>query len=170
MSRIIRTVSLTKETDRLAANKPNFSSWVREQLIRDEREVSQTHVTPELFNRDGLCSPSMTPRCNLCYPEGKPPLELIKKWNTLRQASTYYPLPDNQGRGEYPESVRQVKMKESVAIIKSELKDYFSKRTDIVNSDFAIGDEKKNKNEPLDPPLREKKYLRRALRWIWAYI
>lgn len=170
MSRIIRTVSLTKETDKIAANKPNFSSWVREQLIRDEREVSQTHVTPEIFNRDGLCSPSMSPRCNLCYPKGKPPLELIKKWNELRFAATYYALPDNKGKSEYPESVRQVKIKEAVAIIKSDLEKYHSLRQDIEQPDFAIGDEKKNKNEPLDPPLREKKYLRRALKWIWAYI
>lgn len=40
--RIIKTISLCEETAKLAANIPNFSEWVRYQLLqRDEKRREQ---------------------------------------------------------------------------------------------------------------------------------
>ncbi len=82
MSRIIRTVSLSKRTDELASKKSNFSKWVRDQLLLDHQNVSLIHVTKTIFEEKGICNPFADPRCGICYPHGKPKPEDGRLFNT----------------------------------------------------------------------------------------
>ncbi len=163
LSRIIRTVSLTKETDELAAQKPNFSSWVRNQLILDRQNVSLTHTAPDVFEKYGVCSPSMTPRCGICFPYGKPTQELIRKYNSEKDRASYRILSDNRGREKYPEYKIRENMKEVVHNLQEATKNHYG---GIIPDNTP----KNNEVEPFTPPVRERKYLRRALRYIWSFI
>ncbi len=82
MSRIIRTVSLDKHADELASKKSNFSAWVRKALEEDYQNVSLIHVTKAIYEKDGICNPTASPRCTICYPYGKPTMQLIRKYNS----------------------------------------------------------------------------------------
>ena len=84
MSRIIRTVSLDKESDEIAGTKSNFSSWVRTQLKEESSKVNFKHVTKSIFEKRGICNPSASPRCGICYPYGKPMIEDIRRYNNIR--------------------------------------------------------------------------------------
>ena len=142
MSRIIRTVSLDQESDKLAAKKPNFSKWVREQLKLQDQSFLNSHVTVSLFREKGICNPSASPRCNICFPHGRPAREDIREFNTGTITSQ-----------ELQEITKKkfvsIKSSETLAITRSE--------------EFGI-------KEPLTPPLRERKYLRRFLKAVWSWI
>ena len=139
MSRIIKTVSLDKKTDAIASQKPNFSAWVRNQLLNEDEDFQNTHVTLSIFREKGICNPSASPRCAICYPHGKPTLPNIKAWN--------------QGLISNSQLTNTVEPKELVGFI-------------------ATGSEWEHVEEPIakEPVLRERKYLRRAIKWIWAFI
>jgi len=81
LSRIIRTVSLDKQSDELAAKKSNFSYWVRKTLKEEASKVQYYHTNKTLFLNRGLCNPGSTPRCGLCFPYGKPKDQDIKQYN-----------------------------------------------------------------------------------------
>ena len=147
MSRIIRTVSLDKKTDELAGQKPNFSAWVRNQLLEDSQNVSLIHVTKAIFEKNGLCNPSGMPRCIICFPYGKPPIELIRKYNNEKGI-----------HGIGIDEARENLLKDT------------KKHYDGVVVDMKPIIEEKS---PLAPPMseqKERKYLRRALRYIWSFI
>lgn len=136
MSRIIKTVSLDKESDEIASGISNFSKWVRNKLKEEKQQLSSTHTNLELFKKTGLCSPHNLPRCTICYAHGKPSLENIKKFN--------------QGYIDKEELLELTKIQYDgiIEIIKPTIIEH----------------------EPLDPPMRERKYLRRALKYIWSFI
>ena len=136
MSRIIKTVSLDKESDEIASGISNFSKWVRNKLKEEKQQLSSTHTNLELFKKQGICNPSNIPRCLICYPYGKPNSEKIKRFN--------------QGY-----------------ISKEELQELTKIQYNgvIENIEPTIIED-----EPLDPPVRERKYLRRALKYIWSFI
>ena len=144
MSRIIRTISLDQRTDELAGKKPNFSAWVRNQLLEDSQNVSLIHVTKAIFEKDGVCNPSGSPRCTICYPYGKPPIELIRKYNSEKGVN---------GIG-------------IIAARENLLKDT-KKHYDGVVVDMKPMIEEKS---PLAPPRSERKYITRSLKWIWSFI
>ena len=107
MSRIIKTISLDKESDEIASKKKNFSAWVRKQLKEESSLVEYNHTEKV----EGLRYVS--------------PDEL--KLLTKNHYDGVIPIP------------------------KTTINDY----------------------EPLDPPMRkqkERKYLRRALKYIWSFI
>lgn len=136
MSRIIRTVSLDRETDELAATKPNFSGWVREQLKIDSQKVSLIHVTKSMFKSRGICNPSASPRCSICFPHGKPPRSKIREWNTSHLGNEW---------------------------LQNETKKHYEG----ITADTVVT---KDKDEPFTPPLRQRKYVRRALKWVINFI
>tara|TARA_R110000824_G_scaffold396638_1_gene598360 strand:- start:1909 stop:2343 length:435 start_codon:yes stop_codon:yes gene_type:complete len=144
MSRIIRTISLDQRTDELAGKKPNFSAWVRNQLLEDSQNVSLIHVTKAIFEKDGLCNPSGSPRCTICFPYGKPPLELIRKYNNEKGIN-----------GIGIDQARENLLRDS------------KKHYDGVVVDMKPMIEEKS---PLAPPRRERKYITRSLKWIWSFI
>ncbi len=136
MSRIIKTVSLDKESDEIASKISNFSKWVRNKLKEENQSLSHTHTNIELFKKTGLCNALNLPRCTICYPYGKPSLENIKKWN--------------QGY-----------------IDKEELSELTKIQYDGV---IEIIEPKNEEDKPITPPMRERKYIRRSLKWIWSFI
>jgi len=147
MSRIIRTVSLDKRTDELAGQKPNFSAWVRKALEEDYQNVSLIHVTKAIFEKDGICNPTASPRCTICYPYGKPSMELIRKYNSEKGI-----------HGIGIDQARENLLKDT------------KKHYDGVVVDMKPMIEEK---EPLPPPMskqKERKYIRRSLKWIWSFI
>ena len=136
MSRVIKTVSLDSETDLLASKKPNFSSWVREQLRKDALAITHTHATLAIFKEKGICNPLASPRCGLCFPFGRPDRLSIKNYNTGLITA------------------------EDLQIITKEL----HKET------LQIQMKKIEEKDALPPIVRERKYIRRFLRAIWAFI
>lgn len=139
MSRIIKTVSLDKESDEIASKMGNFSKWVRNELKKHAYTISFTHTTPEILEKTGICNPSHSPRCAICFPYGKPYTSDIKFFN--------------QG-----------------LITKERLQDLAKIRYEgiIEKPKPTIID-----SERLDPPMRpikERKYIRRALKYIWSFI
>ena len=87
MSRIIKTVSLDESSDKLASKIPNFSKWVRDQLKLQDESFQNSHVTLTQFREKGICNPNASPRCNICFPHGRPQLTDIKDYNTGRISS-----------------------------------------------------------------------------------
>jgi len=87
MSRIIKTVSLDESSDKLASKIPNFSKWVRNQLKLQDESFQNSHVTLGVYRKKGICNPSASPRCNICFPHGRPQITDIKDFNTGRISS-----------------------------------------------------------------------------------
>ena len=81
MSRIIKTISLDKESDEIASKMGNFSKWVRSQLKAHAHTISFEHTNKELFLKQGICNANNSPRCAICYPYGKPYSADIKYFN-----------------------------------------------------------------------------------------
>lgn len=144
MSRIIRTISLDKLSDELAASKGNFSKWVRDALKADNNERTHTHATLSIFRARGLCNPSASPRCGLCYPLCRPPASAIREYNAGMLQRT-----EEEQAGAIGELL--------ATCIK------FHEKLD-------HSDSKNQENEPLPPVLRERKYLRRAVKWVINFI
>ena len=144
MSRIIRTVSLDKLSDELAGNKPNFSKWVRDALKSDNNERTHTHATLSIFKERGICNPSASPRCGLCFPVCRPPASAIREYNL--------------GIGARTEDEQTAAILELTAACLA------------WNQNRPKDVSKKQGKEPLPPPLRERKYVRRALKWVINFI
>ena len=144
MSRIIRTVSLDKHSDELAGKKSNFSAWVRKALEEDYQNVSLIHVTKAIFEKDGICNPTASPRCTICYPYGKPTMQLIRKYNSEKGIH----------------GIGLTLARENL------LKDTKSHYDGVI----PIIQETLQEKEPLPPPKREKKYVRRFLKWLIEWI
>tara|TARA_R110000751_G_scaffold87347_1_gene173191 strand:+ start:127 stop:564 length:438 start_codon:yes stop_codon:yes gene_type:complete len=145
MSRIIRTVSLDKLSDELAGAKPNFSLWVRDNLKRDNQERTQIHATLSIFKARGLCNPSASPRCGLCFPHTRPPASAIREYN--------------EGINHRDDEAQKH------AITKVQFAAFeFNENLD------PGSDPKNDESEPLPPVLRERKYLRRAIKWAINFI
>ena len=138
MSRIIKTVSLDAKSDKIASQKPNFSAWVRNQLLSEDVDFQNSHVTLTMFRQKGICNPSAAPRCNICFPHGRPTMPNIKKWN--------------QGHITNIELVSSVETN-VLAVIKEDSK------VELVKSPIA------NASSP-----KQRKYIRRSLAWVWAFI
>jgi len=136
MSRIIRTVSLDKESDEIAGKKKNFSAWVRKTLKEEASYVEYHHVTRAIFEEKGICNPSASPRCGICFPYGQPDTKDIRNYN--------------QG-----------------LISAHQLQNITKKRYDGV---IPIEIPKILEKVPLTPHKRERKYIRRSLKWIWSFI
>lgn len=148
MSRIIRTVSLDKLSDELAGAKPNFSLWVRDNLKRDNQERTQIHATLSIFKARGLCNPSAAPRCGLCFPVCRPPASAIREYNAGINQRDY------ERQLVAIDEIQRAAIKFDDSIIK-----------------LGSGELPKNhKNKPLPPVLRERKYLRRGIKWLIDWI
>jgi len=154
MSRIIRTVSLDKLSDELAGAKPNFSLWVRDNLKRDNREKTQIHATLSIFKARGLCNPSASPRCGLCFPHTRPPASAIREYN--------------EGINHRDDESQEVAIRE----IQRAAFDFHESLEDSVVLEDLSGRLylRNDEHEPLPPALRERKYLRRAVKWLIDWI
>jgi len=111
MSRIIRSCSLDRRTDDIAEGIPNFSKWVRGQLIAHDHErraiAAQARTHPEGANRIiglelaepiQICWPfHPSGCCVICWPDG-PPLEVSwMEWKRDVKAGRMPPLPEGEG-------------------------------------------------------------------------
>lgn len=143
MSRIIRTVSLDKRSDELAAKKPNFSAWVREQLNSTDQEYQNSHVTLSVYREKGICNPSASPRCNICFPHGRPAREDIREYNMGE-------LTDIELQDITKKKFSSANLSKTLAISKSE--------------------ESGKKETEKQKIISERKYLRRSLKFIWSFI
>ena len=143
MSRIIRTVSLDQKSDEIAAKKPNFSRWVREQLISQDESVQNSHVTLSVFREKGICNPSASPRCNICFPHGRPEMVDIREYNKRQITST---------------ELQEITKKKWTSINQS--------KTLAISKREEFGKEEPPKLENIS----KRKYLRRTLKYIWSFI
>ena len=150
MSRLIRTVSLDRLSDELAQSKPNFSKWVRDSLKHDNLQRTHIHATLSIFKERGICNPSASPRCGLCYPVCRPPASAIREYNWGIGART-----EEEQAGAIGELLAAAtKNHESIDLASNPSKD----------------GSKKQEKEPLPPVLRERKYLRRGIKWLIDWI
>jgi len=148
LSRIIRTVSLDISSDEIAAKKPNFSKWVREQLKLQDEEFQNSHVTLSVYREKGICNPSASPRCNICFPHGRPDMVNIREWNLG--------VLTNQELQDITEKkFNSISRSKTLVITESE-------EFGTIFTDGRI--------EPLPPVSRERKYVRRFLKAVWSWI
>jgi len=111
MSRIIRSCSLDRRTDDIAEGIPNFSKWVRGQLIAHDHErravAAQARTHPEGANRIiglelaepiQICWPfHPSGCCVICWPDG-PPLEVSwMEWKRDVKAGRMPDIPEGEG-------------------------------------------------------------------------
>ena len=111
LSRIIRSCSLDRRTDDIAEGIPNFSKWVRGQLIARDGQIrataAQSRTHPEGANRIiglelaepiEICWPFHPSGCCLiCWPDG-PPLEVSwMEWKRDVKAGRMPTLPEGEG-------------------------------------------------------------------------
>jgi len=109
--RIIRSCCLDRRTDDIADGIPNFSKWVRGQLIardsqvraiaaqsRDHPENAMRIIGRELAEPIEICWPfSKEGCCVICWPDG-PPLEVTwMEWKRDVKAGRNPTLPEGQG-------------------------------------------------------------------------
>jgi len=142
MSRIIKTVSLDESSDELASKIPNFSKWVRNQLKLQDESFQNSHVTLGVYRKKGICNPSASPRCNICFPHGRPQITDIKDFNTGRISS---------------EQLQEITKKKCNSLNQS--------KTLAISKKIEFG-----KEESTEKTISERKYLRRTLRYIWSFI
>tara|TARA_R110000824_G_C15189532_1_gene674578 strand:- start:530 stop:958 length:429 start_codon:yes stop_codon:yes gene_type:complete len=142
MSRIIKTVSLDESSDKLASKIPNFSKWVRDQLKLQDESFQNSHVTLTQFREKGICNPNASPRCNICFPHGRPQLTDIKDYNTGRISS---------------EELQEITKKKFSSVNQS--------KTLAISKKIESG-----KGDNIELTIPKRKYLRRTLRYIWSFI
>jgi len=143
MSRIIKTVSLDESSDKLASKIPNFSKWVRNQLKLQDESFQNSHVTLGVYREKGICNPSASPRCNICFPHGRPILSDIREYNLGRISSS---------------ELQDITKKKSLS--QSSKEDLKKENPQTNTEDIGI----------LNKSKKERKYLRRTLRYIWSFI
>lgn len=142
LSRIIRTVSLDKSSDEIAAKKPNFSKWVRDQLKLQDVEYQNSHVTLTMFREKGICNPTASPRCNICFPHGRPAREDVREYNMGHISS---------------DELQEITKKKSASLPQS--------KTLVISKRIESG-----KEDNIKLIIPERKYLRRAIKLIWSFI
>lgn len=111
MSRIIRSCSLDRRTDDIAEGIPNFSKWVRGQLLARDSQVravaaqARTHpknakriIGLELDEPVEICWPfSPEGCCVICWPDG-PPLEVEwLEWKRDVADGRIHDIPEGEG-------------------------------------------------------------------------
>tara|TARA_R100001163_G_C5063478_1_gene200798 strand:+ start:1813 stop:2313 length:501 start_codon:yes stop_codon:yes gene_type:complete len=166
MPKIVKSISLDERTAPIANNKTNFSAWVREKLLEDIEYSIPCSYYP-LHHMDGItgkqlfieikdengrvskkpkitkeiCNGVRKPTCSVCYPEG---------------------APDGKDWREYANG--RINKTELLARASAKWK----WRTDAIKAN-QLGKESE-KSASIPPIVREKKYVRRLLKWIWSYI
>ncbi len=164
--KIVKSISLDERTAPIAENKSNFSAWVREKLLEDiEFQIPCTfyplHHTDSMTGKQlfitikdekgsvkkepkitrEICNGVRKPTCSVCYPEGAPD---GKDWRLYAS--------------------QQIDKTELLARASSRWK----WRTDAIRANQLGKEREKTASTP--PIVREKKYVRRLLKWIWSYI
>jgi len=111
MSRIIRSCSLDRRTDDIAEGIPNFSKWVRGQLIARENRI---HAVPRKWShienakrQIGLghidepieiCWPfHPTGCCVICWVDGPPTEGAWREWSRDVKAGLSPTIPNGEG-------------------------------------------------------------------------
>ncbi len=165
MPKIVRSISLDEQTAPIASEKPNFSAWVREQLLNEiaytipctffevqHLDRGGNQIYDDYYTEEGqklkrkritseICNGMKKPHCSVCYPEGPPEGDDWREY-TRRH------------------------------IDRDELLKRASKRWEWRTN--AIQDQDNSKNQENDPPMGgktpQRAYVRRLLVWIWSFI
>jgi len=110
--RIIRSCCLDRRTDDIAEGIPNFSKWVRGQLIARDGQIrataAQARTHPKNANRQiglghidepiEICWPfSKEGCCVICWPDGPPNESAWREWSSDVKAGRSPTLPDGEG-------------------------------------------------------------------------
>ena len=121
--RIIRSCCLDRRTDDIAEGIPNFSKWVRGQLIARDGQIrataAQARTHPKNANRSigngwidepiEICWPfSKEGCCVICWPDGPPNESAWREWSSDVKAGRSPTLPDGEGwfEGEIQDSIQ----------------------------------------------------------------
>lgn len=165
MPKIVKSISLDERTAPIAEEKPNFSAWVREQLLN---EISYTipciyfevhhldragkQIYDDYYTEEGqklkrkritkeICNGMKKPHCSICYPEGPPEGEDWRLY-TRRQIDRAELLERASKRWEW--------------------------RTNAINDQSDL---KKLENDPQSRGSKPKRaYVRRLFVFIWSFI
>jgi len=111
LSRIIRSCSLDRRTDEIAEGIPNFSKWVRGQLIAHDSQrraipaKARSHpkgasriIGLELAEPIEICWPfSSHGCCVICWPDGPPQHVAWMEWKRDVKAGRNPPHPEGEG-------------------------------------------------------------------------
>jgi len=113
LSRIVKSVSLDEQTDRIASNIGNFSKFVRSRLIEYDNATKATaiqaveHNAPRFIhygrgNSDlsvEVCFPfHLSGCCVLCWPDGPPTRGAWLEWTaTIKTGMIHAPKPTGEG-------------------------------------------------------------------------
>jgi len=143
MPKIVRSVSLDQQTDLLAQEKSNFSKWVRDQLL------SETIYARKCFYPLDTNNVKETNDLGICNGMAKP--RCVKCYpiaSTTRDQWIAY-RASNMTADQFRDHIA------------------FDYEDEPNNIELYAKEEKK---EPSTPPMRERKYLRRSLKYIWSFI
>jgi len=112
LSRIIRSCSLDRRTDDIAEGIPNFSKWVRGQLIARDGRIRATAAQARSHPKNAyrsigngfidepieICWPfSKEGCCVICWPDGPPNESAWREWSSDVKAGRSPTLPDGEG-------------------------------------------------------------------------
>ena len=150
MPKVIKSISLDERTAPIANAKPNFSAWVREQLLAEIAyslpcsfaEIIIFEDEKRVGTKSEICNGVRKPTCTVCYPHGPPDRE---DW--LEYARCEIDKEELLTRAEATWRWR------------TDLKEQAKTRSKNQQNDPKRGGEK---------PKRA--YVRRLLTWIWSYI
>jgi len=124
MSRIIRSCSLDRRTDDIAEGIPNFSKWVRGQLIAHDHERRATAAKARTHPKNAqrkigmgslsepveICWPfSKEGCCVICWPDGPPSEVAWREWSRDIRFGRQPPKPEGEGwfDGDIDEEISQ---------------------------------------------------------------
>jgi len=112
LSRIIRSCSLDRRTDDIAEGIPNFSKWVRGQLIARDGQIRSTAAQARSHPKNAkrqiglghidepieICWPfSKEGCCVICWPDGPPNESAWREWSSDVKAGRNPTLPEGEG-------------------------------------------------------------------------
>ena len=150
MPKVVKSISLDERTAPIAQSKDNFSAWVREQLLLEIAHTIPCHFfkvnildrnSKTTETKEEVCNGMRKPPCPNCYPNGPPIQEDWKAYAT--------------GRIDLEELHRRTDIE-------------WKWRIDLRNQ--AKTRSENTLNDAPTPHLRERKYVRRLIWWLWSWI
>lgn len=100
IGRIVKSVSLDKETEAIADSLPNFSHFVRECLYRHMVTSVTECVEPKPERFRGRCNPLTPKNCFVCWPNGKPRKEDVKQWSADQLSMNWLDMRAKQANAD----------------------------------------------------------------------
>jgi len=118
-------------------------------LIEESSRVDYRHVTRSIYEKNGICNPSASPRCGICFPYGKPDIKLIKKYNS---------------------DISMMNEDRNLQLAATDLQKATKEQYEGVMPDIKPTIDEQSPSPPPMTSVKERKYIRRLLKAIWSFI